>query len=73
MEEPRSTVWVSIGRTVNLGDYNSVKIDVGLSGVPYDATDQEIAERMQQANTTIEKITVGLIEELSRRVKEAIG
>ncbi len=64
------TVWASIGTTVNLGNFENAKIDMGMSGVPIDISDEEFVARMLQAKKTLNDIVNGLADELNRRVED---
>jgi len=55
MEDPKSEdetirVWYNEGRTVNIGNYNSVKIDYGISqSLPAESLEAgEIAEKLKE-------------------------
>lgn len=50
------TVWASVGATVNTGDFNSVRIDLGVSGVPVGASHEEIVGRMALAEQTLSEV-----------------
>lgn len=70
-EQP--TVWASIGQTINLGNYENVKIDIGLSGIPVDCTEEYLDEQLASAGDTLKKIVFKLAEELQKRAKEVRG
>lgn len=67
------TVWVGLGTKVNIGNYENVSVDIGLSNVPVDITDEELTNRILQANMTIDKMINGLGEELNRRISDLKG
>lgn len=64
------TVWASVGTTVNLGNFENAKIDLGMSNVPVDISDEEFAARMLQAKKVLNDIVNGLGEELNRRIDD---
>lgn len=72
-EESPTTVWASIGGTFKTGDYENIKIDLGLAGVPVGITDEDLAVRLQAAELTLEKVISALASELGKRVKEDLG
>ena len=72
MNEPVPTVWASIGQTINLGNYENIKLDIGVSGVPVGASEEYIAEKMDAAQKTLHQVVEALAMELKRRVTEDI-
>lgn len=70
-EEPK--VWASLGATIRTGDYENQKIDIGVSGVPIDASDEQIALLMDQSILTIEKVLEGLGNKMAKIMSEDYG
>lgn len=66
-------VWASLGATINLGNYESQKIEIGVTGIPVDASPEFIAERLSQATVTIHTVVESLAQEMGRRMKEDYG
>lgn len=69
-KESEPTVWASIGTTVNTGNFENIKIDVGLSGIPVGSTDEYLAHKLQEANLTLEKVVSILAQQLGDRIDE---
>lgn len=72
-ENTKVTVWASLGATINLGNYESQKIDIGITGIPIDASDEFIAERLAKANVTLHTVVESLAQEMGRRMREDYG
>lgn len=70
-QEPK--IWASMSRTVNLGNYESLKLDMGVSGIPLAATKEQIKEIMDSADKTLTQVIYALAEDLSKKVEEATG
>jgi hypothetical protein len=71
--DTKVTVWASLGMTVNLGNYENQKIDIGVSGLPVDASDEFIALQLNKAKLTLNKAVEGLADEMRRRITEDYG
>lgn len=71
--EPKTTVGASLGATINLGNYESQKMDAWITGVPVDATDEQLALLLSKANITVEKVIMALAEELNQRIADIRG
>ncbi len=63
------TVHVTLGRKVNLGNYESADVNIGIAGIPAGATDEDI----EKALTTAGLAFKSLREELKARVREVEG
>lgn len=46
------TVSVHLGTTANIGNFENIKYDIGLDGVPFDASDEDIEAIMNQSLAT---------------------
>lgn len=66
-EEP--TVWASISTTIKTRDYENIKLDFGVAGIPLGAS----AETITQALGTIQQCNEALAAELSRKLVEEFG
>lgn len=64
------TVGASLGTTINIGNFENYKIDVWLSQVPVDATEEQVAQRLKQGKQVLEQIIFGLAEELGERIMD---
>jgi hypothetical protein len=69
MEEKGPTVWVSLGMTVNLGNFENQKLDVGLAGIPADASPEYLEKVLGEAGKTIDTIMEGLGQQLVAKVQ----
>lgn len=72
-EEEQPKIWASLGMTINMGDYNSQKIDIGVAGIPVGASDELIKLHMEKASLTLNKVVAALAEEMFRMRNEIIG
>lgn len=68
LEGPR--FYVGLGTTVNLGNFENVKYDMGVSGVPVDATEAQLAGMMQASNARSTYLLDMLGQRLYERVRE---
>lgn len=66
-DEP--TVWASISTTIKTRDYENIKLDFGIAGVPIGATPENIAKALG----TIQDVNEALAAELSRKLQEEFG
>jgi hypothetical protein len=66
-------VWASLGITLNTGNYENQKLDIGVTGIPVDATDEYIEEQMIKATGTLNRVVEHLAKEMGRRLKEDYG
>lgn len=72
--EPRQpTVGALIGGTFRTADYENIKIDVWLSSVPINCSDEYLREMLVGANVTIERVVGALAEELAKEVHAHVG
>lgn len=65
-------VWASVGATINTGDYENKKIDIGVSGVPVGATPEEIKELIKMSSNTLDEVLSSLSEKMIE-IMEAFG
>lgn len=60
------TFWVSSGVTANLGNFENIKFDIGVSGIPYNATAEEreqiLATSQEGIHEVVEFLTNMLID-----------
>lgn len=63
-------LWASLDTTVNTGNYENVKIGLGISGVPADCTPEYLAQKLKEAQLTLGQVVEGLGEEMNRRLME---
>lgn len=70
--EKTSTVWASVGATINTGEYNNIKVDLGysLAGVPVGASKEEVEERAKHADETLEIVFENLSNKLIEKATE---
>jgi hypothetical protein len=74
MEETKSpTAWASLGATVNTGNFENTKIDIGVSGIPIDATPEQRAAMMELSKKTLYEVVMTLGEELGKRIQDIKG
>lgn len=73
MPEEDVTVFSSMGATINIGNFQSQKIDVGIAGVPINCTPEHLAELLQGGKVTITTVIEMLALELSEKVEELGG
>lgn len=72
-EEPTPTVWASIGTTIKTREYENIKLDFGVSGIPAGASKEFIDTKMKEATLTLQEIMEHLAAELSRNLQENFG
>lgn len=70
--ENKMTCWASIGATINLGNFQSQKIDIGLAGVPVGTTPEELEVLLEGGKATLQMVIQKLGNELVEKV-EALG
>ena len=71
---PKSpTISASIGMTINIGNFENQKIEIGVAGIPVDATPEYIEEQLGKATTTINTAVEHLAAEMGKRLKEDYG
>jgi hypothetical protein len=73
VETTRVKVWASLGMTIQTAPFENQKLDMGVSGIPIDASDQYIEEQMRQATITLNKVVDSLAREMTRRLREDYG
>lgn len=73
MNDSQPTVWASVGATINLGNFENQKIDIGVAGIPINASPEFLAEKLSQATVTLHTVVESLAQEMSRRMKEDYG
>lgn len=62
--------WVSTGATINIGSYESMKLDIGVSGIDYDASTEEIERIMASADVGIHETIESLMSKIIDRARE---
>lgn len=62
-----------IEQTVNLGNYQSAKVCIGISGLPFDATEEEIERAMETHQIVFSKLKVGLREKIAKVRMEGVA
>lgn len=73
MPDETPKVWASLGCTINTGNYENQRIDIGVAGIPINATDEYLVQILEQASATLHKIVDGLAVEMGRRLQEDYG
>lgn len=76
MEKPELSgerVWVSMGTTINTGNFENQKLDIGISGVPVGASQEYIDEMLKRAIMTSQDVVYVLAKEMGRILKEEYG
>jgi len=73
IETTRVKVWASLGFTIQTAPFENQKLDMGVSGIPVDASDEYIESQMQQATITLDKVVNSLAKEMGRRLREDYG
>lgn len=66
------TCWASLGATINLGNFQSQKIDIGLAGVPVGTTPEELEVLLEGGKATIEMVVAKLGAKMAEQI-EALG
>lgn len=66
----RPEVWVSVGQTVNLGNFSNVKLDMGVSKVPFDATPEEIQNIVEHSVVTAFIAMNNLANRMQQKIEE---
>lgn len=69
--EPK--VWASLGQTINMGNFENIKIDIGLSGIPINCTPDFLESQLGAASKTLQEIVYRLATELQARAREVRG
>lgn len=72
-ENKTPTVWASLGTTINIGNFENYKIDLGIAGVPVDASPELTQQYIEQGKKTLYAVVMGLGEELGQRMKDIKG
>lgn len=67
------TFWVGLGMTVNIGNFESQKIDFGVANIPIDASQEYIEGMVKEARPRIELVIEGLGEQMIAKYKEIKG
>lgn len=68
--------WVSVGATVNIENYENMKLDMGVSGIDFDASPEDIEFIMGAADRPIHEVIEGLMNKVidkARDIKIARG
>lgn len=73
MPDNEPTVWASLGATINTGNYENQKIDIGIAGVPINATPEYLEEILNKATITIHSVVERLAEDMSQRMHDDYG
>lgn len=71
--EAKVTVWASLGMTINTGNFENQKVDIGVAGLPVDASPEFIAEQLDKAKLTLHTAVEALAAEMTRRLSEDYG
>lgn len=66
-EDPR--LFVSLERTINLGNYENVKFAIGVSNLPIHATDEQIEQAMATASTSFSKLKTEMMSKIAEAKK----
>lgn len=72
-DNTRPTVWGSIGVTVNTGNYENTKIDIGIAGIPVETTPEELETLLDRSQFTVQKVVESLAAEMAHRLREDFG
>lgn len=70
--ESKPTVWASMGATINLGNFQSEKIDIGIAGIPIGITRAELDELLVGGKATLEVVIEKVAEEIGEKI-QALG
>lgn len=62
--------WVNVGATVNIGNFENMKIDMGISGIEYDATSEDIENIMESAQVGIHEVVESLMLKVIDRARD---
>lgn len=66
-------VWASLGATIQTKPFENQKIDIGISGIPVDASPEFIEKQLEKATITLHTVVESLAKEMSRRLREDYG
>lgn len=69
MSDTEPTVWASISTTIKTRDYENIKLDFGVAGIPLGADQATIVKALG----TIQEVNEALAAELSRKLQEEFG
>lgn len=72
-EQEETKIWASLGATINTGNFQNYKIDIGVTGIPTDISREELAVRIRNAQATLYDTVMGLAAELEKRILDAKG
>lgn len=61
----RGSLYISITRKINLGNYETCEISLSARDIPYDATEQDIEDLI---NSQGEKIMINMMTEIDKRI-----
>lgn len=74
LNQPRDErIWVSLGTTINTGNYENQKIDIGITGVPVGASQEYIDNLMARAIVSSQQVVLALAQEMGRILREEYG
>lgn len=63
-ESDSPKIWASVGTTINTGNYENYKIDIGVTGVPIDATPEQTAKYLEMTRMKLFEVVASLGEQL---------
>lgn len=74
-KQPIPTIWASVGGTFpsRTTQFQNVKLDMGIAGIPINITDDELQKRLEACILTVERTMNVLSVELERRLREEFG
>ena len=76
MEQPnesRPTVWASMSAKINLGNYQSEDISVGMAGVPIGITAAELEILLTDGKKTMAMVVNKLAEQMAQNIGDLGG
>lgn len=61
-------LWAAVGQTIQPRPFESIKLEIGISGIALDATPEEIAAQLQEATYRLDLMINGLAVKLNERM-----
>ncbi len=65
------SIHITLDRKINLGNYESAAVTIGLSRIPVGATEEQIAQMLETANIGFKVLSAELNKKVAEAKKEA--
>lgn len=72
-EQKDVTVWASVGCTIQVRQFEPVKIEMGVAGIPVGASSEYLSQQLDAANLTLHEIIDSLTREMQQRLHDDFG